>query len=251
MSFDKVLSLPFSNGGFFKLLIGGILEIIPIVNFFSLGYILECYENGANNRNQMPEWNNWGSKFVNGILMLVVGFVYLIIPILIFGFLGVFKAIINPRYHLGSGTIFFGIILFIIFSLIVPMAMSNYAAKRNFAAAFDLPYIFKLVGSVVGSYIGAYFLLFLAGIISGIIMIIPVLGWIFAIFAGFYLGCVGGFLFGSVYARASQGEVRVNYGSEAIKVETTAAPQKIFCSKCGSPLSSDAVFCGNCGYKRM
>jgi ribosomal protein S27AE len=152
---------------------------------------------------------------------------------------------------LGFGTIFFGIILFIVFSLVVPMAMSNYAAKRNFAAAFDLPHIFKLIGLAIGSYIGAYFLLFFAGILSGIIILIPILGWIFAIFAGFYLGCVGGFLFGSVYAKASQGEGGGSYGYAAVKGETAAASEKIFCSNCGSPLSSDAIFCGRCGNKRV
>lgn len=35
-----------------------------------------------------------------------------------------------------------------------------------------------------------------------VISMIPIIGWIFMLFIGFYLGCVAGFLFGSVYGRA-------------------------------------------------
>ncbi|MFX4261534.1 DUF4013 domain-containing protein [Pelotomaculum propionicicum] len=253
MTFDKILALPFRDGGIVKLLIGGIIQIIPIVNFFSIGYFVDCYERGAKNQQSMPEWSDWGRKFVDGLIILVINIVYLLIPMLILGSMGVFKAVTNPRYHLGSGTIFLGVLLFIIFTIAVPMAISNYAVKRSFFAAFDLLYIFKLIGLSLGSYIGAYFLLFFAGMLTGFVLMVPIIGWLFAIFAGFYLGCVASFLFGSVYGKASRKAGGSSYKpfAESARTanETAAASVTSFCGNCGCTVSPDAKFCGNCGSK--
>lgn len=251
MTFDKILTLPFKEIA--KLLIGGILMFIPIVNLFSMGYFVECYEKGAKNEQSMPEWTDWGRKFVDGLIILVINIIYFLIPTLIFGSMGVFKAITNPRYHISTGTIFFGILLFIIFSIAVPMAIANFSVKRKFLAAFDLLHIFKLIGLSFGSYIGAYFLLFFAGMIVGFIMMVPIIGWLFAIFAGFYLGCVASFLFGSVYGKASQKAGGSKYSPVAANaktvMETAAASGPSFCGNCGSTVSSNSKFCVNCGSK--
>jgi hypothetical protein len=252
MSFDKILALPFK--GVVKLIIGGILQFIPIINFFSLGYMVECYEKGAKNEQSMPEWSDWGRKFVSGFCMLVIGFVYLIIPIVLLGSMGVFKVVTNPRYHVSYGTIFFGLLLFLIFTIAVPMAISNYAVKKNFFAAFDLPYIFKLMGLSLGSYIGAYFLLFFAAVFTMLIIMIPIIGWLFAIFAGFYINCVAGFLFGSVYGKASQkAGGGYDYSPATENAQTVSASAAIsgksFCSNCGDSVSSNTIFCGKCGSK--
>lgn len=202
MSFDKVLTLPLKNDGIVKLLIGGVLQIIPIISFFSLGYMLECYVNGASKREEMPEWTDWGSKFVNGLLIAIISFIYVLIPMLLFG--SSFSAmLINPGHHIGGGSLILAIIIFILFTFALPMALANFAVKRNFGAAFEFGYIFKLIASSLGSYIGAYLLYIVAAIICAIIAMIPIIGWICIIFIGFYLGCVGGFLFGSVYGEAS------------------------------------------------
>lgn len=202
MSFDKVLTLPFKNGGIVKLLIGGVLQFIPIINFFSFGYMLECYANGALKREEMPEWDDWGSKFVNGLLIAIISFIYVLIPSIFFG--SSFSAmIINPSYNIGGGSFILAIIVFIIFTFALPMALANFAVKKSFGAAFEFGYIFKLIASSLGRYIGAYLLYIVAAIICVIIAMIPVIGWICIIFIGFYLGCVAGFLFGSVYGEAS------------------------------------------------
>jgi hypothetical protein len=202
MSFDRVLTIPFQNGGIVKVIIGSVLGIIPIINFFSFGYILECFENGAKKREAMPEWTDWGAKFINGFLMCIIGFIYMLIPLLVINSTGLTGNVPNPRYHMGFGTILFTMFIFMIFTFILPMAVSHFAVIKNFGAAFQLGYILKLVGSSLGSYIGAYLLYFVAVIICILLNMIPIIGWILVFFTGFYLGCVSGFLFGSVYNKA-------------------------------------------------
>lgn len=250
MSFDKVLALPFKDNGIVKVLIGGVLQIIPIVSFFSVGYILECYENGALKRETMPEWEDWGSKFVNGLLMVVIALIYMIIPMMFFG--SSIASLFSPyaRGHAGGGILLIAAIVFIIFTFALPMAMANFAVKRNFGAAFEFGYIFKLIGSSLGSYIGAYLLCIVAAIIAGFIVLIPIIGWICALFIGFYLGCVGGFLFGSVYGDASgatSGGGSPLKTERSVEAETAAAQEKAFCPGCGEALQPNDKFCAKCG----
>lgn len=251
MSFDKVISLPFRNGGIVKLLIGGILEFIPIIFFFPIGYLMECYANGANNREEMPEWTDWGNKFTNGLQVAIIGFVYLFVPIIIFFVAGGFSAIFSSRRGLnfGFGT-FLAFLSFIVFFFILQMAISNFAAKKSFGAAFDLGYIFKLIGASFGSYIGAYFLYLVAFVVTMLFSMIPIIGWIFGIFASFYLGCVAAFLFGSVYGKAVgmvNGGVSYAGGMTDSYRETAVTTQDTFCGNCGNRLSPNERFCGNCG----
>ncbi|MCL6557755.1 MAG: hypothetical protein K6U74_02935 [Firmicutes bacterium] len=52
------------------------------------------------------------------------------------------------------------------------------------------------------NYLVAYFMFFIAVIIFAVVSMIPLIGWLISLFAGFYLSCVSGFLFGSVYYEA-------------------------------------------------
>ncbi|MDD4767535.1 MAG: DUF4013 domain-containing protein [Desulfotomaculaceae bacterium] len=249
MTFDKVLTLPFKNDGIVKLLIGGVLQLIPIINFFSMGYVVECYEKGALRREEMPEWTDWGNKFVNGLLIFVISFVYLLIPILLFGS-SLVSMVTNPWYGISGGMMLLGIIVFLVFAFSLPMAIANFAAKKNFAAAFEFGYIFKLIGSSLGSYIGAFLLYIVAAIICMIIAMIPVIGWIAIIFIGFYLGCVAGFLFGSVYGKAGGAAFAGGNPVSGAVVETAAALERSFCSDCGESLQPQAKFCPKCGSRQ-
>ncbi|MHB1043812.1 MAG: DUF4013 domain-containing protein [Eubacteriales bacterium] len=250
MTFDKILAIPFKEGGIVKVLIGGILQIIPIVNFFSMGYIVECFANGADKREEMPEWTDWGQKFINGLLMVVIGFIYLLIPLIILSFTGFFGKFY--RYHIGAGTFIFAVLLFIIFTFALPMAVSNFAVKNSFGAAFQFGRIVGLIGAAPGSYVGAYLLYFVAALICMVISIVPLIGWLFAIFAGFYLGCVSGFLFGSVYSKADEILAGSQYKALNVRAAGEMAPaeEKSFCQECGNPLAEGDRFCTRCGKKK-
>ncbi len=70
-----------------KILIGGLLQIIPIVGLIALlGYTFEVARNVAQGRPRpLPDWSNFGDKLVKGLYGLVISLVYAIpIAILIF-----------------------------------------------------------------------------------------------------------------------------------------------------------------------
>lgn len=77
-SFFVGIRRPFTN--FERLLAGLFLTIVPIINFFSFGYLLQC---AKNQEYELPPWNKMGEKFSLGFVALLVMLIYLI-PIIIY-----------------------------------------------------------------------------------------------------------------------------------------------------------------------
>jgi hypothetical protein len=189
---------PFLSGK--KLLIGFLLSILPIVNWFAMGYFLEA--SGLTKRkykfNKMPEWNNWGELFVNGLLASITGIIYLIPAAIVFiiaignglsllaqmsalsakgGVFALFSMIftsLGPLVALGG-------LLGLLALFLAPMAILHYIAKGSFAKIFDFKVIFKK------AFTATYFVpwlvaMIVSGILGFILGFIPFLGAAFAMF---------------------------------------------------------------------
>src|SRR3989338_6658887 len=61
-----------------KLVAGVVFNIIPVVNFLALGYILESGKLSIKKKGNLPEWNEVGHYFNLGFKGAVIAFVYLI-----------------------------------------------------------------------------------------------------------------------------------------------------------------------------
>ena len=82
LDFTKALKAPISTDGWVvKLIIGGILACIPIVNIIVLGYVIQYLTDVINKKETLPEFTNTGKIFVTG-LKGVVGSILLSIPLL-------------------------------------------------------------------------------------------------------------------------------------------------------------------------
>lgn len=71
-----------------KVLIGGLLSLIPIVGpFYALGYVIEAMKNVIDRRETpLPEvLENFGGKLVKGIMLSIVIFIYFLPFIIISG----------------------------------------------------------------------------------------------------------------------------------------------------------------------
>lgn len=67
-----------------KILIGGLLMFIPIVNIFALGYLYR-YAGQVKSTGPvgLPTWDKWGNLFLAGLIFLGIGFLFGLVPILI------------------------------------------------------------------------------------------------------------------------------------------------------------------------
>ncbi|NPV90804.1 MAG: DUF4013 domain-containing protein [Firmicutes bacterium] len=204
MNIEKAFRLPFSEDGLVKVIIGAVLNLIPIVNFLSMGYLLELTGNVIQGREDLPAWEDWGGKFIKGLMVAVIAFIYMFIPMLVMMLGGGAAAFAGSA----GGSIFFaliGFLLCLVVWFILPMALTNFAATGNFGSAFAFGEIFGMITGALGQYLTVFGISIAGGFVLGIIGMIPLLGWIVLLLGGFYIGLVICFLLGQVYRSVGGG----------------------------------------------
>ncbi|MBT3303814.1 DUF4013 domain-containing protein [Candidatus Woesearchaeota archaeon] len=148
MHYSEALKRPFTD--FRKLILGILLTIVPIVNFFALGYVLECARTANRQRFKLPEWDQWGEKFVNGFFMVVIGFVYFI-PAAVYAVLAFGTVIINVLEGKGieqliassAGLVIIGVIILLITAYVFPSAILSFGFSKKLGKAFNINLVFK------------------------------------------------------------------------------------------------------------
>jgi len=212
MDYGKIIRFPMNDKDWImKIIIGGVLSIIPIVNFIANGFQLKVMKNSINKTPGMPEWKGFIDLFVKGIIVFVIALIYMIVPLVIFGAVAGFSAIsaamggfANPYSIIVTilPALFIGGILMLIIGFILPMAISMYAKSNNFSDAFKFSEILNRIKSIFGEYLVSYIVIVIFGIILGLIMLIPIIGWIIGFFGTFYLGVVALNMFGELYLKS-------------------------------------------------
>ena len=148
-----------------------IVTIIPIVNFIGMGTYLKIF------RGEKPEVSGIGKSFVDGLLAVVIGIIYMIIPAIIgaiLGFLGV------------VGSIIAAIVSFFFMLLLIPALIGF--AKGGFGAAFAFGDNIKKIGKIgwVQYILAVLVIAIIAGVLGAICCMIPVIGWIFLPFVSIF-----------------------------------------------------------------
>jgi hypothetical protein len=184
-------------------IIGIIIGMIPLVNFFVVGFGLKCGENTLKGNNKLPSWNEAADIIVKSVIAIVITFIY-ILPALIVLLAGIASAvptILNLMAGNASALLSLlatgGITMIIVFLLslialfLLPMAMMNFL-KKGFGAAFSLGTIIKkaLTLKYIVSWIVMLVYLIVLFAIMIAISIIPVIGSFIGAGIMGYLGSV-------------------------------------------------------------
>lgn len=180
MDYEYAIKRPF--GDLKKLLIGILLNILPIVNFFSMGYILESTNITLNKKKGVPEWDNWKELFMHGLFAFIIGLFYVLPGIIFAGLglgIGVLKGLLTKSFlegvETGGPIIIAAVLLLFVASYIVPISIVLYAKKFNFMDAFNFSEIIKNI------FTGKYALVWLVSMVInlvclGILSVIPIIG---------------------------------------------------------------------------
>jgi len=177
-----------------KVVIGGILGIIPIANLIVIGYGLRVLKNVAQDDPQpLPEWDDWGGDFMKGLMVTLASLIYsspAIVLLSIFALIGVFTGYVSGEAEgvFAALIVCFNCLMMLwglAIGLWMPAAMVNYTEKWSFGAMFAFEKIWTLISDNIGNYVTVLAVMVLAGIAA-----------IFGI-----IGCVIGVLFTQFYAQ--------------------------------------------------
>jgi MFS family permease len=163
-----------------KVVIGGLVNIVPIINFFAIGYML-TYLDGLLKRGhtELPEWSEWGELFFIGLKAFVIMVVYMIGVII----LGVLSTLVGGML---GGLLAFVIFLAVMFFL--PVALLRFVQEGyRIAPAFAFQEIYNLISAKKDEYILVYVIIVALCLVLGAVTKIPLLGWILGAFVFFYL----------------------------------------------------------------
>ncbi len=172
-----------------KVILGGVFVLLSILLIgipFVVGYILEVARRSyEGNEIPLPEWDNMGEKFTQGLIFLVIILIYAI-PFILFSTL----RCLGP---------FFDFVYGIAFALAMPYLMMKFALTRDFNSAFQFNEMIDFIQKNIGDIIIVVLIAIGMQIIASFGVILIVIGWFFTIFWA-YLG--EAYLFGKLYRKA-------------------------------------------------
>ena len=87
-----------------KMLIGSIVNLVPIVNLAAMGYGLEAAKNAIDGQETpLPEWSDFGGQFVKGLMAAIGALIYFLPMILLSCVLGVLASAASDYGSAGAG----------------------------------------------------------------------------------------------------------------------------------------------------
>ncbi|MFH1332004.1 MAG: DUF4013 domain-containing protein [archaeon] len=209
-----------------NLLIGVLLSIFPIIQWFSLGYALEC--TGLTKRkvplNKSPNWTDWGKLFANGFLTVAISIIYFLPALVIFliGFASVLAAILRvvnftdfitgnqaaisqaisqnvasimPNLVFAVPFLVIAVLFVVLAAYVVQSAILNFLAYNSFGKAFAFGEVFRR--AFTGKYFVAWILVCLISLVA--ILIFNWIPWVGPAVMYFTANVISYTIFGQVY----------------------------------------------------
>lgn len=193
------LQYPFND--WVKIIILGIIIIIPIVNFIGLGYYLRIIKSTLVGLDELPDLGHVGELFIDGLKIVIVYLIYAIVPLIFYSLSLAFAGSTTVPSSTATSSLFSSylpvltgiplvfLIIATIFAIIINLfayiGIANMAYyDGDMGAAFRYREILDRVASIGwGYYILWWVVIMLISIVAGLIM-----GIVGAILLFFVLG---------------------------------------------------------------
>ncbi|HEX9652131.1 MAG TPA: DUF4013 domain-containing protein, partial [bacterium] len=163
MNYSEALSFAFRDPNWLKkMLIGGAiafasfyLGIFFIFGFFVIGYYIGVLRNVARNVEPLlPEWNDLGKIFVDGLLGGIISFFYFLV---IGGLCAL--AIVSvatdymPDFEKVTLIVIISILTILALGIFISYGLLQLAMTENFGSAFSFSAVFHIIRSDLGNFL--------------------------------------------------------------------------------------------------
>lgn len=212
---DSLDYLKDSEAGMTTVILGGLLTLFGIFIIPALvvqGYLIRVLHETERGDTEAPTFSHWVRLAIDGLKALVIGLVYALVPAvlaLVFAGSGALMMSGGNADFLGGVTVIFGslVTLFAVVAVwyVYPAAIARFAEKESMSAAFHFSALRPIVTkeAYATGWLMALVVLLGGGLVASLIAIVPVLGWIGAIFLSFYVQVAAYYIYGRAYGEAS------------------------------------------------
>ncbi len=209
-----------------KLGVGALISLVPILNFAVVGYEVGIVRNVAvEAREPLPQWDDFGDKWRDGLILTLAGLVYAIPVFIGMGVLlavvlasgaiaqyaeaqGASRPVAVPNVIALACFLVFLVLYSLLLSLIRPVILVLFSKEGTFASCFRLGEVLKLINRQPGPFLTVWVVIIGAGLAIGLVVgfinavigWIPCIGWtigaLLAFGTGMYLLAVDGYILG-------------------------------------------------------
>ena len=250
-----------------KWIILAILNIIPIVNLISLGYYAKAVRESPQSE-WPPNLEDYGAMLIQGVKIIIVGFIYMIIPTIIFSLgastlLG--AGMLSWSWIWGAGQnqyrwisfpvmgglfgllTVLGIVVAFLIAIIATVGIVHMIKHDRIEKAFAFNEIITIIGEIGwGKYVLWLIVIFIISAIFSSIGRIPIIGAliVFGIAPLFFV-----FIARSVALIYNDSKMGEKVPQPKKTVEKSKEHRK-FCTQCGRKIPIEVEYCSYCGSKQ-
>ncbi|MCW4021607.1 MAG: DUF4013 domain-containing protein [Candidatus Bathyarchaeota archaeon] len=161
------------------------MDVIPIVNFVVVGYLVKVIKQPKDS-NQLPPLTDFVDLWIQGLKVVITAVIFMIIPILLFIPAGSLFFLSGFGFPIISGVSTFlaiilllvGVVLAFFLTIILSMGLINMIKHDDFGKAFAFSEIMDIIRKIGWiNYILWVVAVFICGVIVTAIGRIPVIGW--------------------------------------------------------------------------
>lgn len=187
VNLESAFRFPFKDKKWLiKLLIGGFLMWIPVVNFVVFGYLLKVLGDAKDKKEAtLPEWTDWAGLFQEGFMVFIIGLCYslVLLVISILGHIPLIGCLIIPL-QIAAG---------FLLGPVIAVALCFYLERKELGAAFDFKGIFEKFKLNITDYL-------IITLIVGALSAVSIVTLFLTVFIWFYLYIVGFRLYGEAFS---------------------------------------------------
>jgi hypothetical protein len=134
----------------------GIILYIPVLNFFSLGYLAKTSRLLMIGSVGLPTWEKKNEIWIEGVKLLYILILYEAIPCFLFSFGFFLISLHSFTAFFGKIIKYFGFIALFACSFFIPFAFAIFAEQMDFRKTLEFEKILKAIKEVFIQYLGGY-----------------------------------------------------------------------------------------------